>query len=112
MKYPLDAVFTVKLGTRTWKHEYPSLPESSYEDVISRREELVHPDQMICRDKFDLCSFTGGKGPVWHFDRETGYFYLRVVTVECYIVLVSLSLSQFTSPPLLFNYAYPLPTQI
>ncbi len=75
-----------------------SIEESDYATVTKGTEDILPYEQMVCTTGEVMCSFHGGVGPAWFFDRVNGYLHIRVVNVHCYLVkrsslsLLSLSL--------------------
>ncbi len=87
IKYPKTTEFNIRIHHRTWgDDEDDPLEEVDYTTVTTPKEDLLRPDEMHCPEKKEMCNITGGIGPAWHFDRSTGYLYLRMVVIGCYHV--------------------------
>eukprot|EP00483_Globobulimina_turgida_P008948 UN08966 len=86
MKYPKKTSFNITTEF-SWTGSRIAVPEaSSMNEIYTERETLyTNVSDYVCSDiqwpQWEWCNKTGADnvGPMWYFDRKSGFFYLRVV---------------------------------
>eukprot|EP00958_Prasinococcus_capsulatus_P021672 scaffold2973_cov325-Prasinococcus_capsulatus_cf.AAC.5 len=86
LTYPKGTSFKVTVQQGRCPGGTHNIPQaSSLNQVLQPREELNDWQEFNCDQWFSIkCKNTGGVGPAWYYDGNTGNFYLRVVDISYY----------------------------
>ncbi len=86
--YPKEANISVTLVARYWPATFqPPLKMATYAQVVNATEPARPYAAMGCTGTpyyGFACKSVGSVGPAWHFDRNLGILYIRVVNLPCY----------------------------